>query len=332
MPHTRGIQHIRIHRRRPEYRPEKQPRSREGMAAYQPGYLESLQVRHFSPMTVRNREQALTRFIAWANDRDLIRPEQITKPILESYQRWLYRYRKKNGQPLGLRSQVELLQTVKDFFRWLCRQNVLVSNPASELEMPRREHRLPVEALSVQEVGRVLSVPDVNEPLGVRDRAILETFYSTGMRRMELVNLQVHDLNRERRVIAIRLGKGRKDRVVPIGARALSWVGKYLEEVRPLLVLESDRKALFLSGYGEAFSRDVLGRMVSEYIKKACPGKKGGAHLFRHSCATHMLEGGADIRYIQQLLGHASLETTQVYTDVSIKQLQEVHARCHPAH
>jgi len=126
-------------------------------------------------------------------------------------------------------------------------------------------------------------------------------------------------------------GKGRKDRVVPVGERALQWLERYLCEVRPLLSVLPNETALFLTSYGEAFNPDVLSRKVSKYIKKAEIGRQGSCHLFRHSCATHMLEGGADTRFIQQLLGHAKLETTQVYTDVSIQQLLEVHERTHPA-
>lgn len=129
----------------------------------------------------------------------------------------------------------------------------------------------------------------------------------------------------------VRQGKGRKDRVVPVGARALSWLERYLLEVRPLLTVSANETALFLTSYGEAFNPDVLSRKVSKYIKNADIGRGGSCHLFRHTCATHMLEGGADIRFIQQLLGHENLETTQIYTEVSIKQLLEVHARTHPA-
>ncbi len=139
-------------------------------------------------------------------------------------------------------------------------------------------------------------------------------------------------VNREKRILWVRQGKGRKDRVVPAGQRALGWVEKYIEDVRPLLAADPAEQALFLTGYGQAFSEDVLGRRVHEYIGKAGVAREmAGAHLLRHTCATHMLEGGADIRFIQQLLGHEKLETTAIYTEVNIDQLQAVHARTHPA-
>jgi len=300
-------------------------------AAYVDDYLEDLKVHNRTPEAIESRRFELLPFLRWADERGLFYPEQITRTILESYQRYLWRYRKKNGKPLGISTQRQRLGGVKNFFAWLCKKHLLEANPASELELPRSEKRLPVEALSRPEVETVLGVPDVTDPLGIRDRAMLELFYSTGIRRSELTRLEIPDLNRDKKLLHIRLGKGRKDRVVPVGSRALQWVEKYIEDVRPLLVINIDAQALFLSGYGEAFNPDVLGRKVVQYIKKADIGRKGGAHLLRHTCATHMLEGGADIRYIQQLLGHEKLETTAIYTEVSIIQLQAVHSRCHPA-
>ena len=171
----------------------------------------------------------------------------------------------------------------------------------------------------------------MTQPLGIRDRAILETLYSSGIRRMEVVRLQLGDLHLERRVLMIRQGKGKKDRVAPIGDRALAWIGKYLNEGRPLLEVDPSQRALFLSGYGDsAMSADYLSRLVSQYVRAAGIAH-GGCHLFRHSCATLMLENGADIRFIQQMLGHANLSTTQIYTEVSIQQLQRIHAMTHPA-
>ena len=219
---------------------------------------------------------------------------------------------------------------LKDYFRWLTRQNVILHNPASELELPRMEKRLPQEALTPGELDRLLSIPNVADPLGVRDRAMLELFYSCGLRRTELCQLQLADLHAERRTLRV-FGKGKKDRIVPVGCRAASWVERYLREVRPRLSLDTRTQALFLTGYGDAFNPDVLSRMVSAWLRQAGLKKKGCCHILRHTCATHMLENGADIRFIQQLLGHEKLDTTAIYTEVSIKQLQEVHARCHPS-
>jgi integrase/recombinase XerD len=227
--------------------------------------------------------------------------------------------------------QQNRLVALKDWFRWMVRRNMLLANPASEIELPRAEKRLPAEALSLEQTEAVLVVPNVADPLGIRDRTMLEVLYSCGIRRSEICRLELTDINAERCTVRIRLGKGKKDRVIPIGQRALAWLARYLKEVRPWLLIDTREHALFLTGYGGPFNPEVFSRMVSRFIKKAEINRSGSSHLFRHTCATHMLEGGADIRFIQQLLGHASLDTTAIYTEVSIKQLQEVHARCHPA-
>lgn len=294
-------------------------------------YLTGLEVRNFSPLTVNNRRLSLIAFLRWCQERDLYRPQDVTRPILESYQRAMHRHRKANGNPLGFTTQRGRLVAIKDYFRWLCRQNVILHNPASELEMPRSEKKLPKGTLSAVEIERIIAAPDVTQPLGIRDRAILETLYSSGIRRIEVVRLALGDLNIERRVLMIRQGKGKKDRVAPIGERALQWVTKYLADVRPEMLLDPREQALFLSGYGDsAMSADYLSRLVSQYVRAAGIAH-GGCHLFRHSCATLMLENGADIRFIQQMLGHANLSTTQIYTEVSIQQLQRIHAMTHPA-
>ena len=304
--------------------------SKATLAAHVDDYLEDMRVHNRTPDAIESRHNELRPFLRWADERGLFYPDQITRTILESYQRWLWRYRKKNDKPLGISTQRQRLGGVKNIFAWLCKKHVLEANPASEIELPRSEKRLQIEALSRSDVETVLGMPDINDPLGIRDRAMLELFYSTGIRRSELTGIEIGDLKREKRLLTVH-GKGRKDRVVPVGTRAMQWVEKYIEHVRHLLVINPDAQALFLSGYGEAFNPDVLGRKIVQYIKKADIGRSGGAHLLRHTCATHMLEGGADIRYIQQLLGHEKLETTAIYTEVSIIQLQAVHSRCHPA-
>jgi integrase/recombinase XerD len=303
----------------------------DALALWGDGYLESLASRNYSPGTLEGRRNALKMFLSWAAERDLKQAGQITRPILENFQRWLWRYTKPNGQRLGWSTQRNLLGILKDYFRWLTRQNVILHNPASELELPRMEKRLPQEVLTLTEVERLLAIPDVADPLGVRDRAMLELFYSTGLRRTELCRLELADLNTERRTLHVRQGKGKKDRMVPVGQRAIHWLERYLKEVRPRLCLDTRTPALFLTGYGDAFNPDVLSRMVSAWLQQAGLKRKGCCHVLRHSCATHMLENGADIRFIQQLLGHEKLDTTAIYTEVSIKQLQEVHARCHPS-
>ncbi len=228
------------------------------------------------------------------------------------------------------RSQHVRTTPIKALFKWLARNNHILYNPASELELPRLDKRLPRHVLSAREAELVLAQPDTSTPIGLRDRAILETFYSTGIRRMELVNLALSDIDVDRGTLMVRQGKGRKDRMIPIGARALQWTGKYREDVRPGFACGADDGTLFLTTSGEAFAANRMTQLVRGYVAAADTGKSGSCHLLRHTMATLMLEGGADIRFIQAMLGHAELSTTQIYTQVSIRMLKQIHTATHP--
>jgi integrase/recombinase XerD len=303
----------------------------DAMAVWRDSYLDYLAARNYSPATIDGRYKDINIFLIWAADRDLTQAGQISRPILETYQLWTSRYTTAKGKRISWSAHYKRLCTLKHWFRWMTRQNVIINNPASELEMPRTEKRLPTVGLTLSQIGTLLGVPDVLDPLGVRDRAMLEIFYSCGLRRSELCRLDLPDFNAERRTLHIRQGKGHRDRMVPVGEQAVHWIGRYVAEVRPRLCIDTRTQAIFLTGYGGPFNPDVITRMMTRWMQRAGLGGKGSCHLLRHTCATHMLEGGADIRYIQQLLGHAKLETTAIYTEVSIRQLQEVHARCHPS-
>lgn len=293
-------------------------------------HIEWLLVQNYSEDTGDHARWSILDFIRWAEQRGIQHPMEVTRPILESYQRYLYYYRQKNGQPLTFRTQRSRLTPVCRWFRWLVRNNHILHNPASDLDLPRLEKRIPRTILTAQEAERVLLGPDIGTAAGLRDRAMLETLYSTGIRRRELLRLRLYDLDRERSTLTIRQGKGRKDRMIPIGERALAWVEKYLREARPLLAIEPDDATLFLTQNGEPFSPDTLSTLARNYILQANLGKSGSCHTFRHTMATLMLEGGANLRYIQQMLGHESLNSTEVYTHVAIRKLQRIHAATHP--
>ena len=303
----------------------------QGMYQMVQAYLQWMAIKNYSDKTISGREFFLFWFLEWCGQRGLLRPSEITKPILERYQRTLFHYRKKNGDPLSFRSQFNRLVAIRAWFKWLAKENHLLYNPASELELPKLERRLPKAVLSEREAESVLNQTDLGEPMGLRDRAILEVLYSTGIRRQELIDLLVQDVDPERGTLFVRQGKGRVDRMIPIGDRALQWVDKYLETTRPELACGRDEGRLFLNHYGQAISPNGLTRLVRNYIDKAQIGKRGSCHLFRHTLATLMLENGADIRFIQAMLGHVKLDTTQIYTQVSIKKLKEVHTLTHPA-
>ncbi len=302
-----------------------------GFAALIDAHLAQLAARNYSRETVKNRRSHLGHFRRWCEERGLVRPRELSAPILERYREALAQQRKADGARLAWSSQSERLIAVKVFLRSLVRDRTLLYNPAAELELPKKPKRLPREVLTIAEVEQVLAQPDLATPLGLRDRALLEVLYSTGIRRLELIHLELADVDRERGTLFVREGKGQKDRVVPIGDRALAWLDKYLVEVRPRLARGREVPTVFLSTRGGPLAPNRLTERCHRYVRVAGVRAEGSCHLFRHTAATLMLEAGADLRFIQQMLGHERLSSTEVYTRVSIRQLKEVHSRTHPA-
>lgn len=319
------------HGNRPRFaQPVGDPRDAHGLASAMRRFLEHRGVLGATASSLYNLERYLRDFIVWADARSVTHPAHVTQAVLERYQRALYHYRKQDGAPLSIASQRAKLVPLRVFFKWLTRTAVIPANPAAELDLPKRIKRLPRHVLTAAEVERVMALPDISTPIGLRDRAMLEVLYATGMRRMEIAYLTLGDIDADRGVVLIREGKGRKDRLIPLGERALHWVQEYRDQSRPQLAWNRQEQTLFLSQEGGALSPLWLSTVVAGYVKKAQLGKHGGCHLFRHTMATLMLEGGADIRFIQAMLGHAELSTTQIYTQVAIRQLSAVHARTHP--
>ena len=298
------------------------------LAAHLQLYLEAIELKNFAEPTMKTRRFILGKLLNWCHERSLYHSTEITKPILDRYRRYLYDYRQENGRPLRFVTQHSRLSAIRAFFAFLARENLILYNPASELDLPKVEERLPM-VLTVKEVEKVLAEVDLDSRFGIRDRAIIETLYSTGVRASELCRLELGHLDHDRGTVWIKQGKGRKDRIIPIGQRALLWVDKYLSDARDDQLSDIYEMALFLSKYGRGFTVSGLGKVTSRYVRAI--GKPGSCHVFRHSMATHMLEGGADIRYVQQMLGHGDLRSTETYTHVSIRKLKEIHAATHPA-
>jgi integrase/recombinase XerD len=310
---------------------EIKPEDPHDLAAQMLRYLQWLFDRAYSDSTIYGRRLHLARFLGWCRERGMRHPSELTRSVLELYQRHLAHVEKEDGSALSLQTQENYLVAVRGLCRWLARSKLVLYDPSAELMLPRLSDRVPRSILTREEVERVLNTPPTSTPLGIRDRAMLETLYSTGMRRAELARLAVPDLDVERGTVLIREGKYRKDRVVPIGERALRWTAKYLGEVRPEYVVPPDEGFVFLTRHGRGFVPNGVSELVTRVVKASGIGKSASAHSFRHTMATVMLEGGADIRYIQQMLGHSSLTTTEVYTRVSIRALKEVHDRTHPS-
>lgn len=280
--------------------------------------------------TASIRQRGIDTFIRWCDERGLNRVQDVTRPILQRYQRHLFHYRKADGAPLALSTQATLLHPLRAFFKWLTVENHILYNPAADLTIPKLPRRLPKVLMTVEEVEHVLNQCDITTPMGIRNRAMLETLYSTGVRRIEVMALTLYDLDTNRHTLMVRQGKGKKDRLIPIGERACAWIDKYLTDVRPVLILAPDHGKLFVTDYGEPYEKNRLSDMVKRYMRLAGI-EHGSCHAFRHAMATHMLEAGCDIRYIQAMLGHSELSTTEIYTQVSIGKLQQIHAATHPA-
>lgn len=294
-------------------------------------FLNYERVRHYSPNTIEVHTKMLRRFRLFCEELGITQARQVTRAVILNYQSYLYHHRKKDGTAMTVSTQKHWLGVVKKLFSYLTREGLVLYNPASDLELPRDEFRLPKAILSADEVETVMNVPNLDTPMGLRDRVILEVLYSTGIRREELCNLNRADVDFDRGVVRVIQGKGRKDRYIPIGDRALRWIEKYLSDSRPALSPSINELALFVGATGERVTTGRLSAKVRAIILKADIGKSGSCHLFRHAFATHLLENGCDIRLIQGMMGHASIESTEIYTHVSISELKKAHDRCHPA-
>jgi len=294
-------------------------------------FLEHIKTLNHSPRTLEARESCNRKFISWCDQRAMAHPSDITKPVLERYQRHLFLARKANGQALSAATQHAHLRNIKAYFKWLARGNHILSNPASDLEMPKVPKRLPKNILNPSQADMIINQADTTTIAGLRDRAMMEVLYSSGIRRMELSQLQTTDIDTDKGTLMVSHGKGARDRLIPIGDRAISWVNKYINQARPELATDESSTTLFLTLTGRPMSMAWLSTVVKRYVVKADIGKTGSCHLFRHTMATVMLENGADIRYIQAMLGHVCLSTTEIYTHVSIGKLKEIHTATHPA-
>ena len=293
-------------------------------------YLERLKVLGYSPRTIDSIKTELRFFFDYleneTKEQDL---SQLSHADLCAYQTWLCCAPSSHGEPLCVNSQQRRLWAVQGFFRYLFKEGFTLSDPSAALEKPKQRKALPRGILDAKQVLALLNAPDVKTALGLRDRAILELLYATGIRNAEAITLRLEDLSLESRQILVK-GKGDKERALPIGRITQTWLLEYLQIVRPKLANKRSPDNVFLTRKGGAFTRANFCQMVRKRAKEAGLPSYVTPHALRHTCATHLLQAGADIRFIQELLGHASLSTTQVYTHVDISDLKKVHAQFHP--
>ncbi|MEA3221666.1 MAG: site-specific tyrosine recombinase XerD [Thermodesulfobacteriota bacterium] len=232
--------------------------------------------------------------------------------------------RKKGFKAISINRRVV---AIKQFYRFLLDEGVIKTDPTKDIILPKREMYLP-DVLNKKEVDKLSNAPDVPSPIGIRDKAMLEVLYATGLRVSELVNLKMNNMNLDIGYL-VTTGKGEKERLIPLGETAVKWVKKYIAEVRGLHV-KKGTNTVFCSIRGSAMSRQNFWYMVKKYTVLAGIGKPISPHTLRHSFATHLLIGGADLRSVQMMLGHADISTTQIYTHITSKRLKEIHELYHP--
>ena len=283
----------------------------------------------FASKTSRGYTRTARVFIAWLQEQGIalldVRPSDI-----QAYQSHLYASRKKDGAPYSISDQIQKLGAVKTLFRFLWKRGYVLTDPAASVEYPRQPQRLPRGILSKADTKKLIEAVADDSPLGLRDRAVLELFYGTGIRAGELAKLKVEDVDTEDRILRVIMGKGAKDRNVPLTHAAAEAVEVYLEHARSHIKGASKAPWLFLAQRGGCLYASLMNDIVQKAATRAKLSKHVTCHALRHTTATHLLKGGADIRHIQMLLGHSSLQSTERYTHVEVSDLSKVLKRAHP--
>jgi len=275
--------------------------------------------RRLSRNTIESYSRGLNRFIDYLDGKPLLEVQRLD---VQSYLRSLYQ------SGLSARSIAHNLVIIRNFYKFLVREAYINTDPTTRVEIPSLAQKLP-GVLTAEEVERMLRVPKGDTPLEIRDRAMLELFYASGLRVSELVNISINDLNLEAGSL-ITMGKGGKERVVPMGEVAIASIREYLARARPFLDKKNKTRKLFVNNRGQGISRQGVWKLIKNYAIKAGISRHVSPHTLRHSFATHLLEGGADLRSVQTLLGHAAISTTQIYTHLDQHRIKREYDEKHP--
>ncbi len=275
-----------------------------------------------SPRTQEAYALDLARFAAYGKLKGSSGPSHVAPRLVREY---MYHLKDLGLSPASIRRNVSALRT---YFKFLVGEGHVQSDPSDRLETPKRWRTLP-EVLTVADVDKILGAPSLDEPLAFRDRAMLELAYSAGLRVSEWISIGVKDVLFEDGLVRV-FGKGSKERLVPIGRKAIGALAIYMRELRPKLEHGEGKGSLFLNSRGRPLSRMGAWKILRKYVDQAGIKKRVTPHTLRHSFATHLLEGGADLRAVQEMLGHADISTTQIYTHVDREYLRTVHQQFHP--
>jgi integrase/recombinase XerD len=300
------------------------------LALWQGRFREYLEVRNYSPRSRDGYVGELRCFFAFLESLGVESLGNVTREVIEEYRGHLFERRTARGKRLSAGSQIGYLCHIRVFFRYLLREGFVAIDPTAGVELPRRHVSMPRTVLSEQETERVLDSADGKDPVGIRNRAILEVLYCTAVRNSELRDLLLDHINLETGELHVRSGKGRKSRRLPLGEEAVTWLREYLAHARPHFVRKAEERHLFLTMHGGPLERGSLAKLVKAIAKKAGLKKPVTPHVLRHCCATHMLRNGAGLRQLQEILGHDSPQTTQRYTRLEVSDLRKVLERCHP--
>jgi integrase/recombinase XerD len=293
-------------------------------------FIEELKVRNLSKRTIDDHLWRLGRFFKFMEGYNIRDIHEITEEHIRQYQRHRYYYRNKSGSPDSISVQNHYIQSVRCFFTWLKRDAIIARDPAEQVKYAKEPSRLPKSALTNTEMKKLLRQTDTTSLVGYRDRAVLEVFYSTGLRKSELINLNLGDIDYNEGYVRVNCGKGAKDRVVPIGHTACRYVETYVKAVRPLFMGAGDNNALFIGRRGRRLCSRRINTMVKKYARTAGIEKDVTTHTFRRSCATEMIKNNANLMHVKELLGHSSLDTVQRYCSLTITDLKAAHKKCHP--
>ncbi|HEY4305892.1 MAG TPA: site-specific tyrosine recombinase XerD [Gemmatimonadaceae bacterium] len=275
-----------------------------------------------SPLTLEAYRRDVERLVEFAKVKAVLTPNDLTSRTLRDF---VYQLKDLGLAPSSIRRNISAIRT---YFRFLLADGVVVKDPSERLETPQRWRTLP-EVLTVEEIERLLAAPNLDQALAFRDRAMLELAYGAGLRVSEWITLGTKDVLFEDMLVRV-FGKGSKERLVPIGRKAIGAVATYMRELRPRLEKGEGKGVLFLNANGRPLTRMGAWKILKNHVEAAQIAKHVSPHTLRHSFATHLLEGGADLRAVQEMLGHADISTTQIYTHVDREYLRQVHKQFHP--
>ena len=289
-------------------------------------YLHYLKIeRGLSENTIQSYKRDLSQYLSFLDEKEISSWEQVDRYLVLDFLEFL------RNEGRSSATIIRMVSSLRKFHQFLRQERMTDNDPMQHIDTPKKTQRLP-KTLSIKEVEKIIESPDTNDALGIRDRAILEVMYATGLRVTELITLKLDDLHLSLGLLQT-VGKGDKERIIPLGDVAIKWVNLYLEKSRPELLAKNKKdktNILFLNYKGEGFTRQGIWKNLKVYVTQAGIEKEVTPHTLRHSFATHLLENGADLRVVQELLGHADISTTQIYTHISKKRMADVYKTYFP--